>query len=258
MSGANGSFLGGKTALQSVTIRGALIVLVSQLLALLKFTVDVEMLDAIADWVFAAVALVGGAISLWGRLNATRKITSGDGGDGQSGSALRALLLMGCLTLFCAAGAGCAKSPTARWAQARDGLSLAQNEIRTAHTAGAIGDADFVALDPFAQAVRGAIKKAEADLPAGKGSFDFYMDLAEQVLLQLTNPVPQPRSKDKEARNGRATGPVSAGSRDSSGWRGAGRVHHSAGGAVASAGRVHGGTGGGDPVRRGDLRLGVG
>lgn len=97
---------------------------------------------------------------------------------------------------------GCATTPAARWAQARQTLTTAQNTILESHRAGLVSDKDLVALDPFVKAVRGALDRAAAELPAGGSAFDFYMNLATDALTNLSqkkvaaleHPAAQPRA----------------------------------------------------------------
>jgi 4-amino-4-deoxy-L-arabinose transferase-like glycosyltransferase len=53
---------------------GAIVTLVSSVLALLKFEVDPQLLEDVREWVLALATLVGGAVALWGRVRATRRI----------------------------------------------------------------------------------------------------------------------------------------------------------------------------------------
>ncbi|MBC8106251.1 MAG: hypothetical protein H7Z14_06645 [Anaerolineae bacterium] len=94
------------------------------------------------------------------------------------------------LMLSLAFTSGCANDPTSRWAQSRDTLTLTQNSIMRAHDIEILSDADFVALDPFVKAVRGALEKAQAHLPNGGEAFDFYMKLTDDTLSRLSNLKP--------------------------------------------------------------------
>ena len=58
----------------SVGVWGALVTLVSSTLALLKFEVDPQLLEDVREWVLALATLAGGAVALWGRVRATRRI----------------------------------------------------------------------------------------------------------------------------------------------------------------------------------------
>jgi hypothetical protein len=153
------------------------------------------------------------------------------------GGRLQGLVAAGLLSLL-VFGAGCAKSPTARWAQARDALTVAQNTARAANQNGALSNKDFIAIDPFAQAVRGALAEAEKELPDGGKTFDWYMNLAERVLRQLSTPVP-PSSKEAQ-RVRSTTRPVSAGSRGPDSRGGVHVVRRSPGVAAETVWRVHG------------------
>ena len=80
---------------------------------------------------------------------------------------------------------GCATNPVNRWAQARDGLTRAQDSVRFAHQAGLIDDEKFVASDPIVQATRAALKKSETFLPEGGADFEHYLSIAEAMLDRL-------------------------------------------------------------------------
>lgn len=96
----------------------------------------------------------------------------------------RLLLSIGAL-LMCFL-VGCAATPESRWAQAQDTLNTTRDGLVAQHRGGVISDADFIALDPFEKAVRGALDRAQTQLPAGGAAFDFYLNLAESVLGQMT------------------------------------------------------------------------
>jgi uncharacterized membrane protein YgcG len=103
-----------------------------------------------------------------------------------------AILILSIFALFFAGAAGgCAASPTARWAQARDTLNTAEKTIVTQHRAGTISDADLVALDSSVQAARKALTAAQQQIDNSGGAatpaFEFYLDLTDSILDQLTN-----------------------------------------------------------------------
>jgi 4-amino-4-deoxy-L-arabinose transferase-like glycosyltransferase len=58
----------------STGVWGALVTVAGSVLALLKFELDPELLDDLREWVLALATLVGGAVALWGRIRATRRI----------------------------------------------------------------------------------------------------------------------------------------------------------------------------------------
>jgi hypothetical protein len=95
-------------------------------------------------------------------------------------------LLIPLLFVVAATNIGCANSPTSRWAQERDGLTTAQNTILSARANEFLTDADLIALDPFVQAVRTALKDAQAQLPAGGDLFDSYLSQAIDALTHLS------------------------------------------------------------------------
>lgn len=91
------------------------------------------------------------------------------------------------LTLVAVALAyGCAKTPEARWGQARTILTATEKVVLAEHTAGRISDDDLVVLDEYVQAARAALKRAEALLPNDGGPLRFYLDAAEAALDQLS------------------------------------------------------------------------
>jgi hypothetical protein len=84
--------------------------------------------------------------------------------------------------------AGCS-SPRAQWAVARSSLTQTENALVTANQSGLLPDRDFVAVQPFAKAVQGALAQADAELVASNdqptSKFRFYMGLAQKTLAQL-------------------------------------------------------------------------
>jgi len=61
----------------SAGVWGALVTLVSSVLALLKVEGDPQVLAHVREGVLALATLVGGAVALWGRVRATRRIGAG-------------------------------------------------------------------------------------------------------------------------------------------------------------------------------------
>jgi hypothetical protein len=61
----------------SAGVWGALVTLASSVLALLKVEVDPQVLGHVREGVLALATLVGGAVALWGRVRATRRIGAG-------------------------------------------------------------------------------------------------------------------------------------------------------------------------------------
>lgn len=91
-----------------------------------------------------------------------------------------AIAAIACLFL-----AACASNPTARWAQARDGLTTSQDVMLILHDAGEISDEQLVReIDPAVQVARAALSKAEEALPDGPGVLD-YLDVAEAAVRRL-------------------------------------------------------------------------
>jgi 4-amino-4-deoxy-L-arabinose transferase-like glycosyltransferase len=58
----------------STGVWGGLVTLVGSVLALMKVQLDPQLLDEVRQWVLSLVTLIGGAIALWGRIRATRRI----------------------------------------------------------------------------------------------------------------------------------------------------------------------------------------
>lgn len=81
--------------------------------------------------------------------------------------------------------AGCAVTPTARWAQARDALTTGQNVTLQLHDAGVVSDEELVAADQGVQAARRALSIAESQLPDGGQTFEQWMHLVDGVLETL-------------------------------------------------------------------------
>jgi hypothetical protein len=82
----------------STTVWGALVTLAGSILSLLKFQLDPQLLADIREWVLALATLIGGGIALWGRIRATRRISS----TPTTTAIVLALLLLsapGCATL---------------------------------------------------------------------------------------------------------------------------------------------------------------
>lgn len=133
---------------------------------------------------------------------------------------------------------GCAATPTARWAQARDSLSLAERAVLRQHEAGTISDDDLIALDDFVQGARRSLKNAEKLLPQGNGQFDFYLDLVEGVLEKLTDPAFTKLAPSPLTPTGGIHGTSRNSGGDSDGSR-PDRLGAATGGAAAAVGRIH-------------------
>jgi hypothetical protein len=58
----------------SAGVWGAFVTLLGSALSLLKFRLDPALLDDLRDWVLSLVTLVGGAVALYGRIRATRRL----------------------------------------------------------------------------------------------------------------------------------------------------------------------------------------
>ena len=88
------------------------------------------------------------------------------------------------LLLLAAALAGCASTPTARWAQARESLTVAQDAALELHAQGVLPDRALVIADPAAQAARAALQAADEQLPDGPNLVT-YLDAAERALAAM-------------------------------------------------------------------------
>jgi len=58
----------------SAGVWGAFVTLLGSGLSLLKFRLDPALLDDLRDWVLSLVTLLGGAVALYGRIRATRRL----------------------------------------------------------------------------------------------------------------------------------------------------------------------------------------
>ncbi len=83
------------------------------------------------------------------------------------------------------AGGCVGKTPTARWAETRAALTATQDIIVQQKKAGVISNADYVAIYPFFKSAQGALERAKAQLPNGGTNFEFFLDLAKDVLTKI-------------------------------------------------------------------------
>lgn len=60
----------------SLTIWGAIVSVVASVLSLFKVRLDPQLQSDLRDWLLAGATLAGGAVALWGRLRASRRILS--------------------------------------------------------------------------------------------------------------------------------------------------------------------------------------
>jgi hypothetical protein len=202
---------GGKTALQSITIRALIANMLIKVGAAVGLDLAADDLDQLLLWGVTLAALIPDVIAWYGRVRARTRIVSG--GDGPPDATTPIIVL--CMIAL-ATAAGCAKTPAARWAQGRGAVTATQEVILQQHGAGVISDADLVAIDPFIQSARGALDRAKAFLPDGGPDFDFYLDLATDVLSR----VKAFREKHHESRSDSRGDRL--GTDDHPLWRGAG------------------------------------
>lgn len=64
----------GKPWYASSAVWGALVTLAGSLLSLLKVEFDPQLLEDVGQWGLSLATLIGGAVALWGRIRATRRI----------------------------------------------------------------------------------------------------------------------------------------------------------------------------------------
>lgn len=98
----------------SKTVWASLATVSASMLGLLKVSVTPDVVDDVADWAVAAATLAGGAVAMYGRLNATRRI--GPRGRSSDGTAPPLPLGIG-LALAVASAGGCA-APDAAFVRA--------------------------------------------------------------------------------------------------------------------------------------------
>ena len=99
----------------SAGVWGALVTLAGSVLALLKVELDPALLEDVRQWVLQLATLVGGAVALWGRIRASRKIGSPPSAGGPptlpeptNGWRMMLLLGVGVVALAAASSTGCA------------------------------------------------------------------------------------------------------------------------------------------------------
>jgi hypothetical protein len=86
---------------------------------------------------------------------------------------------------------GCASTPTKRWAQAREALTVSQNILLAQVQAGRLSDEEIRASDALIQAARRGLQLAEAQLPAGGETFDDRLAIIEAALDRLLETLGQ-------------------------------------------------------------------
>jgi hypothetical protein len=65
---------GTKPWYQSLTVWSSFATLLAGVLSLFHFAIDPQLVADVANWLLAVATVVGGAVSLWGRLRASRRI----------------------------------------------------------------------------------------------------------------------------------------------------------------------------------------
>lgn len=81
--------------------------------------------------------------------------------------------------------AGCARTPEARWMQARAALTEAQDVAIVLHDAGAVDDETLVrTIAPAVIIAREALDRARTLLPDGAG-IGAWLDVAESAIVRL-------------------------------------------------------------------------
>lgn len=59
---------------QSIGVWGGVIAILAPIASVFGYVIDVEMQKTLAEWIVTAVSLVGGALALYGRIIATKKL----------------------------------------------------------------------------------------------------------------------------------------------------------------------------------------
>lgn len=80
---------------------------------------------------------------------------------------------------------GCGTTPTARWAQARETLTAAQDTVLSLHENGVIDDKLFLKMNTLDKSARNALKVAETQLPAGGQTFEDWMSVTTAAIKQI-------------------------------------------------------------------------
>ena len=80
--------------------------------------------------------------------------------------------------------AGC-QTPSAKWAVARDTLTVATQGATTAAKLGKLSDKQILAADVIIQAARAGLRQAETLLPQGGKAFDSYLAIVETAVIKL-------------------------------------------------------------------------
>lgn len=89
------------------------------------------------------------------------------------------------LILIAAFIAGCATSPTAKWAQAREALTTAQDVLVLQHESGRVNDVDFVRIGEYFAPARAALDQAAVYLPDGGKSFEDRLSVVKAFIKQM-------------------------------------------------------------------------
>jgi hypothetical protein len=192
---------GFKAWYQSIGIWGSLGTIVVGILDVLHIAHGDTIQEGMNTWSAALAVVIGGLISLYGRIRATRQIGPAVGNSGSGpGTTFPLLLIVGIFAMLLTAG-GCA-SPRSQWAVAQTTLNQTEHTLVSAHQAGLISDKDFLATEPFVKASRAALERADAELAASgpdekpSDKVKFYLDIEQATVVQL-NKFPQLRAAQK-------------------------------------------------------------
>lgn len=102
------------------------------------------------------------------------------------------LLVLG----LCFLMAGCAYTPTKRWAAAREGLTAATQTLSSLATQDILSDKEIVMANKLVQSARAALEAAETQLPAGGKTFDDYLDIVGAIVQRLQHIQGKPLSME--------------------------------------------------------------
>ena len=94
------------------------------------------------------------------------------------------------LTVFLS---GCGSTPTQRWDAATTAMQTTREVTMTLHQGGAITDDDVRIVHKIDLATRGALDVAYTQLPDGGETFESYMAVAQQGLVDVAKVFGKPK-----------------------------------------------------------------
>jgi len=89
--------------------------------------------------------------------------------------------------------AGCGATPAQRWDAATSAMQTAREVTMTLHVGGAITDDDVRTVHKIDLATRGALDVAYTQLPDGGDTFESYMAVAQQGLIDVAKVYGKPK-----------------------------------------------------------------